>query len=117
MSDKSVPGHVGWVTFVCVAVVVAASISVVTLCDPSAGVRLERIDTLTSGPYVLQVETKHGLRYVAWEVTGSNGVPDFVFHWETDPADAWRYAGKDDAHMDAVVYRAKPVALRELVKP
>lgn len=99
--------------FFLVGVIVGLSVLVVIDSDQTGMTRLERVDSLSGGPFVVERDTSAGPRYLGEMDESLNLVPSFGSQWGSLD-DARRYAEFDDAHRAATMFHARSVALREV---
>lgn len=97
--------------FIIGVVLVAFALTAVVLLDRTAPTRMERVDTLAAGPYVVEADG----RYLELVDVSKTMVPDWRTRWTLEPLNAWRYAEEASALKDAVKFKGRAVALRQVI--
>lgn len=111
--SKRRPPRMRIVLYVLMTLCVAVAVGLVMYADRGAGTRVERVDVLSRGPYLVEREVGGSRVFLAWVDTGRKLAPHIVPTWTTDLASAWRYATPESARSEAGEF-GRVVALREV---
>lgn|GEM_PF-4960964 len=95
---------------------VAVTLGAVVIFDPNAAQRIERVDTLASGPYFVQKVVNSAPAYLAYYNTARPWklAPHFEQGWTGDLGEAYRFGAWDSARDEAQRVGGKVVSLREI---
>ena len=105
-------GYLGFLLMLCLVVV---GLAAVTILDPDAGQRRERVDTLASGPYFVEKVVNSSPAYLAFVNTERHKIsPHIVETWTGDLGEAYRFGAWDSARDEAQRVGGRVVSLREI---